>query len=489
MTDADFKAWLTSPGSIRCVLVEAVVYSSGGEVTRYLASTNYVSTQTDTPPNTAYLPLIRGGVSISEELSIDGTASMSYGDIEVHNIDGSLDSWLDDVWTNRPVNVYVGDVRWAKSEFRHVFSGATASIGSREPTTLNLQLRDKLQRLNTPLSEQILGGTTDNKDQLVPLCFGEVHNVEPLLVDSATLKYKVHNGPIERIIEVRDNGVPVGFTPQVSSGTFTLTAAPAGTITASVQGDKNPTYSNDVGSLIKRIVTGYGKDADRFLYTDLDLVGFSAFISAHPQPVGVYIASKQNVLETCSALAASLGAHLVMGGDGRLKIVKIHLPAVGSVTEVGPDDMELGSIQVASRSDVVASIKLGYCRNYLVQDNLTTGIPEAHKDLYRKEWLTTTSTNSSVAYVYKLSTEVDQADTLLLTQNDATLEASRRLSIWSNQRTVIKFTGTSNLLIQELGSAMRVTHHRFGLQAGKLGQVVYLSKDWVSGRVDVGVML
>lgn len=489
MTDADFKSWLTSSESIRCLLVEVGVYSSGSEVTRYISNTNYVSSQSDTPANTAYLPLISGGVSISEELSIDGSASMSYGDIEINNVTGELDAWLDDIWTNRSIKVFVGDVHWPKSEFRQVFSGSVASISSRDAGTLNLQLRDKLQRLNAPMSEQVLGGSTSNKDSLIPLCFGEVHNVEPLLVDPATLTYQVHNGPIERIIEVRDNGVPVAFTGTLATGKFSLAATPAGTITVSIQGDKSGTYVNNVGALIKRIVTGFGKVSDRFTDADIDLDNFSAFISAHPQPVGLYVSDKTNVLEACAQLATSLGAQLVMSRDGKLRLLKLSLPAPGTVTDVSAQDMKLGSLKMLSRPDVKATVKLGYCRNYTVQDNLQTGIPEVHKDLFKREWLTVTATDSAVTTNYRLSAEVDQSDTLMLVATDAQAEANRRLALWSVQRNVIGYTGAPHTLLTELGSAQKVTHQRFNLSSGRTGQVISLNRDWVTGSVDVGVLI
>ena len=489
MTDQAFNLWLNSSESIRCLLVEVGVYSSGAESTRYISSANYISAATDTPPNTAYLPLIKGSLSVSEDLSIDGSASMSYGDVEINNIDGSLDSWLEDVWTNRPITVFVGDVRWAKSEFRQVFSGTVASISSREAGTLNLQLRDKLQRLNTPMSEQTLGGTTDNKDQVIPLCFGEVHNVEPLLTDPATLTYQVHNGPIERVIEVRDNGVPVSFTASLTTGKFSLAAKPAGTITVSIQGDKPGTYANDVGTLVKRIVTGFGKASDRFTDADVDLDNFAAFISAHPQPVGLYLRDKVNVLDACAQLASSLGAQLVMSRDGKLRLLKLSLPAPGVPTSVSAQDMAMGSIKVVSRPDVKATVKLGFCRNYTVQDNLQTGIPEVHKDLFKREWLTVAATNSAVAVNYRLSAEVDQADTLMLVATDAQAEANRRLALWSVQRNVIGYTGASHMLLTELGSAQTITHPRFNLGSGKTGQVVSLNRDWVTGSVDLGVLI
>jgi hypothetical protein len=306
LTDAQYLAWLQSGDAIRCVLVEATARVAGVETTRYLSTANYVTGALDAPAHTAYQAVVGGNLTITEKLSIDGSAALSAGDIELSNTGGALDAWLLDVWENRPVTIFMGDVRWPRADFRQLFAGTQAGLGCRDRATLNLGLRDKLQRLNTPVSDTRLGGSTDNKDRLIPLCFGECHNVEPLLIDPALLKYQVHGGAIERIIEVRDDGVPVNFTADLAAGTFTLTAQPAGVITCSVQGDKaGGVYRSTVGALVQRLATGYGKAADRFVAGDLDAANLAAFEAANPQPVGLYLLERTNVLAACADLAAS----------------------------------------------------------------------------------------------------------------------------------------------------------------------------------------
>lgn len=490
LTDAQYLAWLQSPSAIRCVLVDAGALAGGVETVRYLSSANYVTGGADTPPNLAYLAAIGGGVTISEKLSIDGSASLSFGDIEINNTGGALDSWLNDVWANRPVNVWCGDVRWPRADFRQIFSGTLAGISSRDRNTLNLALRDKLQRLNTPVSDAKLGGDTENKDRIRPLLFGECHNIEPLLTNPATLTYQVHDGAIERLIEVRDNGVPVDFIPDLAAGTFTLSVQPAGLITCSAQGDKSGgVYSNTVGALVARIVTGYGKPEDRFSGADLDASNFAAFESLHPQPVGLYLSDRTNVLQACADLAASVGAQLVMSRTGQLRLLKIALPASGPAAAVTAAQMDAQTLHIADRPAVHAAIKIGYCKNFTVQTELQTGIPEAHKNLFSQEWLTSTASNSAVASAHRLSIEPTQIDTLLLTEADADAEAARRLALWSTQRTVYGFSGTPALMLDALGEAQTITHQRYGLAAGATGQIVGLTQDWLTFRTQFEILV
>lgn len=483
MTEIEFTDWLKKGGRYT-LLVEVDT-----TVPRYLSTVAYTTLPTDSPANRVYSPVVSGGVAFTETLPLDGSATLSVGDIELNNDDGLLDSWLDDVWVNKPIRIYIGDVSWVRADFRLIFTGIVDNINSRAANRLNISLRDKLQRLNTPVSETLLGGTTPNKDRLIPLCFGEVHNVEPLLVDPATLKYKVHGSAIERLIEVRDNGVPVSINESLIDGTFTLVAQQAGTITCSVQGDKPTTYSNRIADTITRLVTGYGKVSDRLTTADIDTAQFAAFNTAHPQPVGVYLNDRSNVIEVCQQLASSVGAQISMSREGLLRLLKITLPATGTPLVVTPSDYVAKSLEIKERVDVKAAIKVGYCKNHTTQTGLNTGLPASHKDLFMQEYLSVTAKNQSVADTYKLNTEPVQTDTLLLTESDATAEANRLLTLWQQPRTVYKFVGYSHLLTVPLGQALTLVSPRFGLSEGKTGIVVGIQSDWVSRRVTIEVLI
>jgi hypothetical protein len=362
----------------------------------------------------------------------------------------------------------------------------TADLSSRDADVLNIAVRDKLQRLNTAVSETRLGGASANADRLRPLVCGEVHNIEPLLVDQALLKYQVHNGATERIIETRDNGVVVATTNTLADGTFTLGASPVGVITSSVQGGKLAgVYVNTVAKLVELLATGYGTDP--FGAGDLDAANLAAFDAAHPQPVGVYLVDRENDLAVCQQFAASVGAQLVMSATGQLRLVKIALPASGTPTEVDEGKMT-GQLRIAQRLPVQAACKIGYCRNWTVQANIQAGIPADHKDLYEQEWLTVTATNPGVAAAYRLTQEPVQISTLLQVQADAQALAASQLVLWSAQRTVFEYPGAPELMLEELGGWQTITHERYGLAGGVDGQIISVERDWLNAAVTFGVL-
>lgn len=361
----NYQTWLETPDVVRIALVHVQPLVSGALTTMYL-STHAV--QVD---GVDYLPIIAGDVSIAESISVDYSATINYGDISVANNSGQYDSWLNDIWVNKSIKIYVGelpapDTSPTITDFELVFDGLVSDIDCKDRNVLSLKLRDKLEKLNTSISEVLLGnyyqGTvlSDNaatqnqyKNNLKPLCFGEVHNVTPMLSDSSLLEYMVNLEAVELIIEVRDNGVPVAFTttaitgPAIPAGSFRLLKAPAGTITCSVQGIKRTvniaaattdlTYTNSGSNTISTILKHFGQQLD---YTDLDSKSFSGLGT---QAIGMHITERANVLSTCQAIAKSCGLVLSVTRTGKIKLVTLGAPEFSkfsaSSKDTGPQGM------------------------------------------------------------------------------------------------------------------------------------------------------
>lgn len=490
LTPEAFQTWLAQPDARRCVLVVAGVRSGGVETTRYLSNKGYVSTATDTPANQTFMPHITGGVTVSESLPEDGTASIAWGDIELANAGGALDPWLNDVWAGRPVIVYVGDVSWPFADFQVVFTGLSEDITASSRTSLNLLIRDSSQRLNTPLTDALVGGTGPNAQAVVPLCFGEAHNVSPVLVDAGPLKYRVHAGPIEHIIEVRDNGAPVPHTANLADGTFTLAYSPVGEVTASVQGAKPAgQYLNTVAALVRHIATTYGPAPLTAL--EVDDAAMATFAAAHTQPVGLYAKDRTNVLAVCQELAASVGAQVAFDAMGRLYLAKIDAPTalLAGARAITPADILAGTTQVSRTPKFQTAVRLDYCKNWTVQDKLAAGLPATHASLFAQEWLTAQATNPATAELWRQSTTPPTQATLLLVPADAQAEAERRLEVWGERRQVYRATAWAKALHITVGSFMTLFDDRFGLQAGKPGQVVARVVNWLDFTAEFEVLV
>lgn len=482
---ATFDELLNDDTAVRNVLVEV----NHDSTTKYLSSQIYF----DSVANRRYLPIVRGSsVKLVESLGFaDLDAGISFGDIELENKDGAIDGWLDFIFTNRDINVYIGGHDWARADYVRVFTGVVSRVDSRSSDSINLVLKDKLERLNFAITETKLGGSTPNKDELIPLTFGQVHNVKPLLINPATLQYQYHIGDTELILEVRDNGVPVSFNDDSTNGKFTLNQTPFGNVTCSLQGDDpSGVYHNTVKSIIERLVLNYGNADTRFVSGDLDSSNLSAFNSAHPQAIGAYYSNRENLLAEIKKIAASVGAQVVMSRDGKLQLHKVDLTSTGTIVDtITTSDIVDNSLFISGITEIEASVKLGYGLNHNVQTNLETGIPEKHKSMYAREWFTVTKEDSTVRNDHKLDGEPVQEDTYLIVESEANTECQRRLDNRKVARKIITFEAYPRLLQRKLGEWVTVVYPRFGLDAGKPGVIIGLSPDWVGSRISVDVII
>lgn len=467
--------------------------------TQYFANRAYGTTNTDYPANTQYSAIVTGGVTFSESMDLEGRATIGYGDIELDNTTGALDAWLTWSWANKPVRVYIGDASWTKADFYQIFSGFVADIDSKNRTSVNLILADRLQYLNVPVTETLLSTVSGNnlsaqaQQNPVPLCFGECFNVTPTVIHTANLIYQVHSGQIEDIIEVRDNGAVVAVTKDLGNGRFSLLNSPFGTITCSVQGAKwgtpTPVYSSKLGALVQHLLESYGR---QILTSDINTATFTAFDAATQADIGVFLNQRENLLDLCQRLLSSVGGYLVCGLDGKFKLTQLKTDYTEGSQQysVSPTDMEERSLAIAQKIPVKSSIKLNYNKNWTVQNTgLAGGLKPDVVDVFAREYYSTTATDSVVKEYYDQLAEPVAKDTALLTTTAATTEATRQLNIYKTPRFIYKATYLSHLLPCELGDVVKLTHPRFGLTSGKFGTAVQIERDWLNGRVTIGILV
>ncbi|MFI3221379.1 MAG: hypothetical protein QX189_20020 [Methylococcales bacterium] len=533
------QSWLEDPDAIRGILVEVYTAAWSGsawvEVPVYVSNIGYITTDA----LTVFNPVITGGAQFSETLSLDGSTSMSFGDIQIDNTSGGYDEVLDStkyVWVNRPIKVYLGDPRWIcanlaaiRTTFELVFDGVVADVDSKSRETLNIRVRDKLERLNTPLTEDTLGtygswgsGQT-NQESIKPLIFGEVFNIEPLYVDPANLEYMFNNGNSELVIELRDNGVPIythngtsvtlndGNTIYTSTGKIRLGRALAGTLTMSAQGVKNSidlssynstysaycgtgalvsgTYSNNIANLIALIVTQYGKSTTRLSAPDLDLVNLAAFASSNTQSVGTSITDRSNTLTVCQELATSIGAQLFMTRKGQLQLLRLGVPTTDASVTITDRDILHHSLSISNKVEVTAATTLSYCKNWTLQSSLLTMIPEQHKTMFANDTVPKTVEDPTVKTLYKLDALPVVKDTMLIIGSEATTEATRLNNYFKTPRKVYKFTGFPKLMSLKLGQPVVLQHNRFGLSSGVSGQVISLAPNWLTSTIEIEVIV
>lgn len=490
LTDPQFIAWLKQgEKSFRCLLAESGCKSSGVELTRYYASVGYTADPTDTNANRKYVGVITDGGVTRETLPINGDAAFAVSDLVFINTNGELDGYVYDIWTGRPTRLYVGDMRWPTTDFRLVFDGINEGIKPGDGRrTFVLAFKDKLQRLNTAVSEHKLGGVSPNAERVYPWGLGEMHNVTPMLEDFSVLQYGWNDGAMERVIETRDNGVIITTTDTLASGYSRLSRRPFGLVTGSIQGAKfGGVYSNTVSKLVQALAMNFGQDP--FVAGDLDAVNLAAFDAANQQVVGRYMPDTENVFGVMQEFAQSVGAQATTNALGKLQLLKVALPAAGTSTLVTDSRMVEGTLRIIDVPEVVAAVAINYCKNWTVQTTLDTGVPVAHKDMYAQEWYSTTQSDATVATDHKITKAPEPRNTLLQKKVDADALATSELALWGTQRLVMEYSGEPELMLEPLGGAQTLQTDRFELSAGKDAQILYVERDWLNTKVKFQVLV
>lgn len=250
ISDAQYQEWLESDTVDRTLLVEAKYYD-GTEKTEYMSTRGHITKPADTPSNQEYEDVVQAFPVFRRAMSeaFTGRTQQSFGDIEIVNPDGSKDSWLDRSWNGRDVILKFGDPSWDYADFRTIMSGASAELTTKSINVLVLKIRDKGVFLEKQVQEALFS-SGPSLDKPIPVCYGEVYKIAPVLEDGATHKYKMNDGEISAITAVYDKGVAVGTTDTLSTASFTLGAQPAGQVTADILGaviasiDDDPATTN-----------------------------------------------------------------------------------------------------------------------------------------------------------------------------------------------------------------------------------------------------
>jgi hypothetical protein len=150
--------------------------------------------------------------------------------------------------------------------------------------------------------------------------------------------------------------------------------------------------------------------------------------------------------------------------------------------------MRRDGLSIVKKLPVFAAVKIGFCRNWTVQDNIVSAVLPEHKAMFAQQYITRKASDATTKGLYKLDEEPLTKQTLLLREQDAADEASRLLNIYSMPRYIYSHTGYMDLMEIEIGDEVFLQYDRFGLQAGKAGFVVRKEVNDLRETVKLGVL-
>ncbi len=315
--------------------------------TVYLSDRGYVSEPTESPANTYFDPRVIEALNFQRSMfttgKLGGRSFPSFGEIVLANADGGLDDFATYAWDDREVEVKVGEKGANLSQHFTIFKGQSKSVDF-DDLIVRVIIRDGQDKFTRTFPPNTYAGTGGNEGSAImeglpkPICLGQVFNIAPVLVDESSGVYQVHDGPIESIVAVYENGVATtNFTSDLSNGRFTMTTTVAGNITADVKGAKpSASYKETAGDIMRFVVTEYGGLSDP---GDLDTASFTALNTATSATVGCYYSRRTEILSVLDELANSVGAFYGFDRSGLFNVGRIEV-ATGSA------DLELDSTNI-----------------------------------------------------------------------------------------------------------------------------------------------
>lgn len=487
------------------IAVEVDCYDAtipGVRTLRY-ATIAFTTRPSDTPANTFYEGRIKQPGNFQRNTFSNqrtfGQSQISFGEVVLTNYDGGLDALLDYSFSGRAITIKFGNIA---NDGTPPTSWTTIIRGSLEQAELSWQevtfrLRDRQLDVAKPIQQTRFAGTggmeggTNLTGKPKPLVFGSVLNIAPPLVDPTRFIYQVHSGStVNSVSMVYDRGArltagaaytsladiqtnaPGAGTFRVWNDTtgcyFRLAANPSGVVTADVV--RGAAVANrTVGQLFSQILQAAG-----VVSGDISAADITALDAAAPYDTGVYANHDNDVtaLQLLDDLCPSVGAWYGTDALGMFRIGQIVLPTGTSVGTLTTTEM-LKIERVASRDTGAGipawKVKVGFQYLYEVLGDLTNTATAADKAYFAEQYRRVETSDATVKTANVLSPEIEFG-TQLLSQADATAEATRRLTIYKTRRdmyTVSVRVDSALAGVLDLGKIVTLQINRFGMSAGK----------------------
>jgi hypothetical protein len=475
---------------------------SGGVVTLYYSSHGYISKATDTPANTWYDGRMSGDVLVERRIFDQkqgfGGLAFTRAELSLINNDGELDTLLRDYAIDgRAARALLGRPTDARSAFGEAFIGVVrhARVDSKR---LGLTLSDGLARLELPINRNTYAGTggieggADLKGKPKPKGWGHAFNINPPLVNSASLIYQVHDGAISDVPNAWDRQVALvkgadyasqadmeanapaagNYRVWKGGGFIRLGSTPAGTVTADLLGDASGAgYINKTGDIVNRILG----DQALLLASEIDAAAIAQLNVDAPVEVGIWRGTEQSTIAgALDELLAGVGAFGGFSRLGKFTAGVIATPSGASVASYTEE--EIGELERAPLPSAVEPIvwraRVGWQRNYTVQNDVAAGVTQARRTFAAEAERVAIREDTTIRSRRTLAREYGPTGNLYAQQADADTEAIRLMGLWGVERALYSVPLPAAALARDIGDVITVTYPRFGFSLGAQTRVL-----------------
>tara|TARA_Y100000593_G_scaffold72636_1_gene133414 strand:+ start:6375 stop:7868 length:1494 start_codon:yes stop_codon:yes gene_type:complete len=487
---------VNDPFAEKRYIAEISAYNIAGTATTtiYVSDHGLVSQSSDTPAKTLFESRIIEPIAFDRSMfskgKIGGRSRTNFGNLILNNADGGLDAMAGYAFDGRSIIIKIGSATDSYSDYTTIFTGTSDSIEF-DDLTVKVRLRDKQLLFETPVQGTLYAGSggTEGGDDLKgkpkPLCFGKVFNISPVRVDATNAIYQVHDGQIEAIDAVYDNGVVVSasdYTADLTNGRFTLDSASTGQITCDIQGAKpSGSYKSTADQIIREIVTTYGGLADS---GDLDTASFTALNSANSNVVGLYLDKPAKMQDALDAIANSVGAFYGFARNGKFNVGRVEAPA----TSADASFTAIELIELERMPTVIPNFRtiVNYQKNFTVQtsDKLNSSATASRRAFVEQEYRTESNTATSVQTAHPEAPTLE-LNTLLTTQANALTEATRLQTLYGADRDFYKVKLKTQPFTLELNDTVQLTFARYNLTSGKKFRVIGIDEDASQNEIEL----
>lgn len=537
ISDAQFLAWLKVDNNQRVTLVEQDYrYQVGPDATAvpttgtiYASDRGYVNAAVPRlyPDYVAAVPTYSRSIDRNK---LSGRYNVNVGTLEYHNADGLLDYILDLAIDGSEIRFKLGDPTWAYSDFRTIFVARSLIAVAPSADRISVHLQDTSVLLNQSIGGTVaVGGTGPNASKFRPFNFGFVHNLdlESLNVNSASLIYAHSDtGTNTAAVNVRDRGVPIGFTDN-ADGTVTLTASPAGMITADVlatDGTAGGGGYHAIDAVLRIVGTIAGLSASGNYYGPSAMLLLAGEVANNPH-VGVSVPDKRNIIDLLDEILATINGFWFIRSNGKFAFDRLRpdalaffQPLLGISATIVEDDIFPKAIAVSHNTPTYYSYHAFGNINQQIQSDLAGVLTPDQRALYTRKgyftaaykgetpnatsYLGTPSYQGGAPQLYHLTlSQAPDTLTLISTPDDTTVPFGGStvdfyLIQWSAVRRAqmlpwiefLDITVGMEFYALELGNIVNVIVPRFGMDNGKLFQVVTMNVMLSTMQIGLGLV-
>lgn len=418
-----------------------------------------------------------------------GRSFPSFGQLTLHNDKGTLDELFSKSFTkDQDITIRLGG---PPSELRYAHFGTVLHgiMGQQilHDDTIDIPVFDDQRKFKRRIPTDTFTvdseGTNFPSGSAVPapLIYGEVHNIKPILVDKALLKYKVANHAVQAIGTVYDNGININnnVTVNLNDGSFTLNAQSVGEVTADVLGRKHPNgaYSGSIGDVVEALLI----QEARFSNDNIDQACIKQFKTDVPYTVGVFIDTPTTILDVLDELTRGLLVFYGISRIGKFQIKKFTPPS-GDPKIIFADDVEILEPEI-TYTEPFWQVQLGFDRNYTV---LPTNSVAGSVTFERRAWLSQPLRHilvekTSTKDLFNFSEAESVIETSLVRSTDATTVANDRLAIVERSRKIIIAPFGVQPTQLDLGDVVELTRTRYNV-SGKF-KVIGIQEDYIENQI------